>query len=50
MWTRRAVILLEILEKEKEDVLGLTGFWTLFVAQYSEEHNVLETGSVSVVR
>jgi hypothetical protein len=43
-------VILQLWEKEKEDVLGLRSFWTLFIAQYSEEHNVLETGSVSVVR
>jgi hypothetical protein len=30
--------------------LGLLGFWTSSIIPYSKEHNVLETGSVSVLR
>jgi hypothetical protein len=29
---------------------GLLGFWTLSIVQYSTQHNILETGSVSVLR
>jgi hypothetical protein len=29
---------------------GLLGPWTLSIIQYSKEHNVSETGSVSVLR
>jgi hypothetical protein len=35
------------------EILELLSFWTLSIAQYSKkirEHNVLETGSVSVLR
>jgi hypothetical protein len=28
--------------------LGLLGFWTLSIARYSKEHNVSETGFISV--
>jgi hypothetical protein len=33
-----------------ENTLGLRGFWTLAIVRYSEEHNVSETGSVSIFR
>jgi hypothetical protein len=39
--------------RNEERTSGLLGFWTLSIVRYSkntEEHNVSETGSVSVFR
>jgi hypothetical protein len=35
---------------EYENDSALMGFWTLSIVRYSKEHNVSETGSVSVLR
>jgi hypothetical protein len=38
-------------KKMVRTVIKVTGiFWTLLIVQYSNEHNGLETGSVSVIR
>jgi hypothetical protein len=34
-------------ETDKE--MGLLGFWTLLIARYSKQHNVSETGSISIL-
>jgi hypothetical protein len=31
-------------------IFGIADFWTFSIVQYSKEHNVTETGSVSVLR
>jgi hypothetical protein len=33
-----------------EELTELLGFWTFFIVLYSREHDVSETGSVSVLR